>query len=291
MSNGSQDGTWGLNAANVWERKFEPQRAPLFQAIIAATGAGPGKSLLDAGCGAGSVALAAHRAGAKAFGCDSSDAMVAVAGRAAVTGLHEGQQAAGGISRCDIRIHINGELVRGSVRANAVERFAINVRAFTTEGEADSSHCHQVAFVGRINEHLRAIDGPVFHDDLCDALAGFGDGSKTLVEAGHDADFRKPGFKNFTGDVRLEVKALGLAVTLADAAIEFARHATDSCLVADVRCPESSRGQPTQVRVEYRERSGFAHALRLHDGCHATGGSAVNTDVTFHHWGGAELAG
>src|SRR3954468_14726922 len=79
MSNGSQDGAWGLNAANVWERKFEPQRAPLFQAIVEATAAGPGKSLLDAGCGAGSVALAAHRAGAKAFGCDSSDAMVAVA--------------------------------------------------------------------------------------------------------------------------------------------------------------------------------------------------------------------
>ena len=54
MNNGSRDGTWGLNAANVWERKFEPQRAPLFQAIIEATAAGPGKSLLDAGCGAGS---------------------------------------------------------------------------------------------------------------------------------------------------------------------------------------------------------------------------------------------
>ena len=79
MSSGSQDGVWGLNAANVWERKFEPQRTPLFQAVIEATAAGNGKSLLDAGCGAGSIALAAHRAGAKAFGCDSSDAMVALA--------------------------------------------------------------------------------------------------------------------------------------------------------------------------------------------------------------------
>jgi len=79
MNNGGQDGAWGHNAANVWERKFEPQRAPLFQAIVEATAAGAGKSLLDAGCGAGSVALAAHRAGAKVFGCDSSDAMVAVA--------------------------------------------------------------------------------------------------------------------------------------------------------------------------------------------------------------------
>jgi SAM-dependent methyltransferase len=81
MSNGTQDGPWGLNAANVWERKFEPQRTPLFQAIIEATNAGNGKSLLDAGCGAGSIASAAHRAGAKVFGCDSSEAMVALAKR------------------------------------------------------------------------------------------------------------------------------------------------------------------------------------------------------------------
>src|SRR5215212_7059158 len=78
MSSGSQDGPWGLNAANVWERKFEPQRMPLFQAIIEATLAGNGKSLLDAGCGAGGIASAAHRAGAKVFGCDSSEAMVAL---------------------------------------------------------------------------------------------------------------------------------------------------------------------------------------------------------------------
>ena len=42
MSNSSQDGAWGLNAANVWERKFEPQRAPLFQAIVEATAARAG---------------------------------------------------------------------------------------------------------------------------------------------------------------------------------------------------------------------------------------------------------
>src|SRR3954453_23261397 len=79
MSSDNQEGVWGLNAANVWERKFEPQRTPLFQAVIEATEAESGKSLLDAGCGAGSIAAAAHRAGARAFGFDISEAMVALA--------------------------------------------------------------------------------------------------------------------------------------------------------------------------------------------------------------------
>jgi len=75
-----QDEEWGgLDAANVWEKRFEPQRGPLFSAVIEETGAAAGLSLLDAGCGSGSIASAAHQAGAQVYGCDISNAMVALA--------------------------------------------------------------------------------------------------------------------------------------------------------------------------------------------------------------------
>ncbi|MFN8627012.1 MAG: class I SAM-dependent methyltransferase [Candidatus Binatia bacterium] len=70
-------GVWGESDADIWERRFEPQRAPLFDAVIESIDVQPGTTLLDAGCGGGGLALAAHRAGARVFGCDLSESMLA----------------------------------------------------------------------------------------------------------------------------------------------------------------------------------------------------------------------
>lgn len=78
---GSKIGVWSDVAAEIWQKRFEPQRGPLFQAVAEATRVSPGSSFLDAGCGGGGVALAAHRAGARVFGCDISDAVLATARR------------------------------------------------------------------------------------------------------------------------------------------------------------------------------------------------------------------
>src|SRR5262245_15239539 len=70
-------GVWGESAADVWERQFEPQRAPLFAAVLESVDVQPGMTLLDAGCGGGSLALAAVRAGAHVSGCDISEDVLA----------------------------------------------------------------------------------------------------------------------------------------------------------------------------------------------------------------------
>ena len=75
----TQSGIWSDRAAEIWETRFEPQRGPLFAAVLAATKVAPGTTILDAGCGGGGVSLAASAAGAKVFGCDISEGVLATA--------------------------------------------------------------------------------------------------------------------------------------------------------------------------------------------------------------------
>lgn len=70
-------GVWGESDAEIWERSFEPQRAPLYDAVLESIDVESGMTLLDAGCGGGGLALAAHRTGARVFGCDISEGMLA----------------------------------------------------------------------------------------------------------------------------------------------------------------------------------------------------------------------
>lgn len=81
MATDSQSGIWSDRAAEIWETRFEPQRVPLFAAVIAATNVVPGTSLLDAGCGGGGVSLAASQLGVRIFGCDISEGVLATAKR------------------------------------------------------------------------------------------------------------------------------------------------------------------------------------------------------------------
>jgi len=91
---------------------------------------------------------------------------------------------------------------------------------------------------------LGAINRAVFHGNLRDALTGFADRSKPLIPTRRHPDFVEPGLINFTRDVRLEVEALGLRVTLANPAIKFTGHAANRGNVAHIRRAQPARGQP-----------------------------------------------
>jgi SAM-dependent methyltransferase len=79
--NSSSSSIWGDRAAEIWETRFEPQRGPLFAAVIEETKIGSGSRVLDAGCGGGGVSAAASAAGANVNGCDISEGVLAIARR------------------------------------------------------------------------------------------------------------------------------------------------------------------------------------------------------------------
>lgn len=85
----SRPGIWSDRAAEIWETRFEPQRGPLFAAVIEATKIGPGSRILDAGCGGGGVSAAASKAGAEVNGCDISAGVLVVARRKVPSGTFE----------------------------------------------------------------------------------------------------------------------------------------------------------------------------------------------------------
>ncbi len=86
MNSKTQSGIWSDLAAEIWETRFEPQRGALFAAIVAATKVVPNSTVLDAGCGGGGVSLAASAAGARVFGCDISEGVLATARKKVPTG-------------------------------------------------------------------------------------------------------------------------------------------------------------------------------------------------------------
>jgi len=68
-----------------WAEVQEPTAQPMFEAVLKATGVGPGTSLLDVGCGAGLLCQLANRRGAAVAGFDAAESMIATA-RARVPG-------------------------------------------------------------------------------------------------------------------------------------------------------------------------------------------------------------
>ncbi|MEQ1948093.1 MAG: methyltransferase domain-containing protein [Bryobacteraceae bacterium] len=75
---------WGARVSD-WAEIQEPTARPLFEAILAATGVGPGVAMLDVGCGAGLFCQLAANAGASVSGFDAAEPMISVA-RARVPG-------------------------------------------------------------------------------------------------------------------------------------------------------------------------------------------------------------
>jgi SAM-dependent methyltransferase len=68
---------WGARA-DAWARQ-EAQQTPIYEEILARTGAGDGMTVLDVGCGSGVFLRAAADRGAEVFGLDASEPLVDIA--------------------------------------------------------------------------------------------------------------------------------------------------------------------------------------------------------------------
>lgn len=79
---------WGAEARD-WADLAEPSTAPLWRAILDAAGVGPGKELLDIGCGAGGFASLAAQRGAKVYGLDASEVLLKIARERVPSGTFE----------------------------------------------------------------------------------------------------------------------------------------------------------------------------------------------------------
>lgn len=82
-SDGKQTGEvngvlWGSRAWD-WANLQEGQCRPVYEAVLERVGAGPGKLLLDAGCGAGMALAMAAALGARVTGFDASESLLAIA--------------------------------------------------------------------------------------------------------------------------------------------------------------------------------------------------------------------
>ena len=73
-----RDGSWGP-AARDWAAAQEGTMSPIFKAVLARVGVGPGKAVLDVGCGTGLFCLLASRMGAEVAGIDASPGQIEVA--------------------------------------------------------------------------------------------------------------------------------------------------------------------------------------------------------------------
>jgi SAM-dependent methyltransferase len=71
---------WGA-AADRWASQQERTARPLWTDVLEALGAGPGMSLLDAGCGAGAGSVDAAARGCRVTGADASAALIEIARR------------------------------------------------------------------------------------------------------------------------------------------------------------------------------------------------------------------
>ena len=79
MGNATMQGKlWGRHARN-WTELQEPAFRPIYATVIAGTGAGPNKMVLDAGCGAGLFCQMTANAGAVVYGIDAAEPLVAIA--------------------------------------------------------------------------------------------------------------------------------------------------------------------------------------------------------------------
>lgn len=73
-----QSSLWS-QAPQDWAERQEPLHIPLWEAMLAATDVGPGKHVLDAGCGAAGACILIAQTGAKVSAIDASEALIDIA--------------------------------------------------------------------------------------------------------------------------------------------------------------------------------------------------------------------
>jgi len=236
--------------------------------------------------------------------------MVALSLRPRAAVVDPGQQAAGRITRHLVGGDVVGELVRvGVLDLNAVECLAIDAVGLAADGVADVCCCHQVAFIGSVNEHSPHVFLARKHLDRGDAAIIRGHAAtgavQPLVAVDRDCVVADEVFKNLFGDVRLKDphrpaltvhrrRALaavaiggpvlpspggGLVVVGEDPLVEVERNAADHRLVATVSPAKAPGGEAPQVFIGTNDDRTEAHLLGLHGGGDPGTGWAVDHEV------------
>jgi len=224
--------------------------------------------------------------------------------------LDEGQQAAGGIARREIRINADGELVHGRLRAHAVERFAILRIGLPAHVVSNPGLGHEVAFVTGIDEDFAAKSPPLFRGELHEVRAVFLHALELFAEinrhprvleplpvnlhrhVGLEGPFRRPsGFGGqrigglFVPEILrfrlLPGPGLGPGVVRGDLFVKLARQAADRPLVANIRRPQAAGRQPAEMLRPLDEDCALTHAMRLYRRRHPARGPAKDHDIGF----------
>ena len=198
-----------------------------------------------------------------------------------VVGEHRGQQAARGVAGDYIRVHHVVELVYPveGQQLDAVECLVVSGVSFAPDRIAHAGFCHQVAFVGGVDEqfglhlqpaqHLHGGDAGALHERAVEILAGARGEAGGGGHAVHD----------FFRDAGLEIPFLVLAVFASDLAIKLAGHAADDVFFAVVGPAEAAGGEATEVASGLQEHDGFSESREFVRGHDAGGRAAVDADV------------
>ena len=156
---------------------------------------------------------------------------------------------------------------------DAVELLAELGGRFAAGHEGDARAGHQVAFVGRVHEHLAAGGVAVLEDQLRDPAAVAFHALEAVLEEDRDAE---------VGEHRQEERLhLGRALDLLLEEIEVdrLRHAADGGLFAVVDIAQAGGGHPTDVAAEDEDAYRLAHLLRLAGRGDRRRAGAVDHDV------------
>ena len=223
------------------------------------------------------------------------------------------QHAAGRIVRHDVRA--DRRLQRTKVvavvqhaRLHAVPLLVVGTSRLASHVVLDAGRGHEIALVGRVDEHPSRVRPSAQHPDGRDAAAVLGDAMRSIqpfIAMNGNLVLAHERFEDLLRHVRLEdphrpllavdggcalalvavfLAALPLPrvrtlILLPDAVIELARQAADHRLVAGVGESQPAAGQPAQVCVGPDDHHRLAHPLRLNGGNHAGGGAAVDHQV------------
>jgi len=171
---------------------------------------------------------------------------LAVVGRGVWRAVDAFDDAAGGVARDDVGVDAPLEVVRRGAGADldAVELLAELGIGFAACHLRDARARHEVAFVGRVHEHLAADAVAVLEDQLRQAIALFLDLREAVFEEYRDIK---------VGQHRQEQRLyLGRALDLLFEEIEEdrLRHAADGVLLAIVDVAEAGRRHPAHVAAE-----------------------------------------
>ena len=189
-----------------------------------------------------------------------------------------GQQLPGRIERR----HRGAKLVQRRVLPHARERLVVLAGALAAPGERHPGLRHEVAFVGRVGEHLRAKRGAVFHQDVRHArarLAHAGLLAQPMVEEDSNAGVLDELAEHRLGDVGLEVPLDRAPVFAPDVLEELERVPADHFLPAVVGPAEAAGHHAAQVLAGLEERDVQPFARGRDGGDHAAGRAAVHHDI------------